>query len=925
MKKWSLPWLSLLFALPLGCAGEPSAPVGPAATGGSQKVFKAADYSVMKPAFQTEEEKKRAGKADEASDYRQANPEWYAITDAPAGKNFRAMVEWEPMQILLTTYSDGMNTVPPVRQTILDIVYHTVVDAETKAGVIVTGATAKNDFTKGLKDKGLDQAAIDSMVEYIEMPNDTIWHIDYGPLPIVDTDTNNVAFADFRYYHPRYLDDAIPSRLAKEKFGVTTYRMPFDIEGGTFQATGEGTCFTAERALLYSGATKDELGAVWKDYLNCQQLVIMKDITDDGTGHIDMFYKQASKNVAIIGEYKDVYVKDATNKKRMDDNVALLESTPLLDGSSMTVKRLPFPGKAKTDEGDVPRTYLNSTIVNGANLWPMYSDDKEAEAEALAAWKDAMPDHQHIGILSDQIALWSGTIHCVTRTIPQGNLAPWVPDGECAEGQCANEDPNAYSGACYGPESSWCWGPTWQCECNICNEDGSCVEVVSSCEGYCGGQSPAGCYCDDLCSQYGDCCDDYVEICGGTTPGDGSCKGVCGSDQPQEGNCYCDGACEQYGDCCSDYATECGGTTPAGCGDVTFEGCCSEDGGTLSYCENDQLQSGPCEGGCGWDPENNFYNCGFTGADPSGANPLTCSGEGPCEPSCAEKECGPDGCGGVCGKCTEGTICKSGMCELPPCQPKCDGKACGADGCGSSCGTCEGDLSCKAGVCEEGPCEGSCDGLTCGDDGCGNDCGACQGGEACEAGQCIAVCTPDCEGMSCGDDGCGGTCGTCDAGELCQADGTCMAEPLSDSCDGVCGGAAPSGCGCDDQCEANDNCCPDVCDVCPEMCAPPIGEDTGTPSVDAGGTGGEDTGTGNPGTDDTVGGNVDTGAGGAINTDTAGGGTGSGSGSGAGAGTGGGGSSGGCSTSHGTTAPGWAILLLVALSGLFVIRRRRVA
>ncbi|MEQ1502699.1 MAG: hypothetical protein ABMB14_10740 [Myxococcota bacterium] len=32
--------------------------------------------------------------------------------------------------------------------------------------------------------------------------------------------------------------------------------------------------------------------------------------------------------------------------------------------------------------------------------------------------------------------------------------------------------------------------------------------------GACGGQAPDGCYCDDACAQYGDCCADKVEYCG---------------------------------------------------------------------------------------------------------------------------------------------------------------------------------------------------------------------------------------------------------------------------------------------------------------------------------------------------------------------------------------------------------------------------
>lgn len=52
-----------------------------------------------------------------------------------------------------------------------------------------------------------------------------------------------------------------------------------------------------------------------------------------------------------------------------------------------------------------------------------------------------------------------------------------------------------------------------------------------------------------------------------------------------------------------------------------------------------------------------------------------------------------------------------------------------------------------------------------------------------------------------------------------------------DSCEGSCGGQAPS-CFCDEECEDYGDCCPDVCDACPDLpfcgtcvpvCADPLG------------------------------------------------------------------------------------------------------
>ncbi|HLT37979.1 MAG TPA: M12 family metallo-peptidase [Enhygromyxa sp.] len=79
------------------------------------------------------------------------------------------------------------------------------------------------------------------------------------------------------------------------------------------------------------------------------------------------------------------------------------------------------------------------------------------------------------------------------------------------------------------------------------------------CEGSCGEQSPAGCWCDEQCSKYGDCCDDYQDLCVNPDPNDdddgGGCVGSCGQKSPD--GCWCDEQCSKYGDCCENKTAVC--------------------------------------------------------------------------------------------------------------------------------------------------------------------------------------------------------------------------------------------------------------------------------------------------------------------------------------------------------------------------------
>jgi len=126
---------------------------------------------------------------------------------------------------------------------------------------------------------------------------------------------------------------------------------------------------------------------------------------------------------------------------------------------------------------------------------------------------------------------------------------------------------------------------------------------------------------------------------------------------------------------------------------------------------------------------------------PCGLGELCIGGDCICTPKCLGKECGDDGCGGLCGICPMGSECLiSGTCS---CVPNCEAKVCGDDGCGSSCGYCLLPDVCLDGGCV---CIPDCTGKTCGDDGCGGSCGPCPPLHQCDQGTCSLYC-PTCPNL----------------------------------------------------------------------------------------------------------------------------------------------------------------------------------
>ncbi|MBM4397128.1 MAG: hypothetical protein FJ087_15735 [Deltaproteobacteria bacterium] len=138
------------------------------------------------------------------------------------------------------------------------------------------------------------------------------------------------------------------------------------------------------------------------------------------------------------------------------------------------------------------------------------------------------------------------------------------------------------------------------------------------------------------------------------------------------------------------------------CGTVGDAGCCGS--GVVKFCEGGTLQTLDCtkngpldEKVCGWWEEYGYYDCGGLGGDPSKKNPYLCPGLA-CTSSCANKECGSDGCDGTCGSCTGGRKCGPDFkcADLPDCQGI------------PFAGCCDGDFSrwCEKGYLHQSDCTG---------------------------------------------------------------------------------------------------------------------------------------------------------------------------------------------------------------------------
>ncbi|GEM_PF-2870364 len=255
------------------------------------------------------------------------------------------------------------------------------------------------------------------------------------------------------------------------------------------------------------------------------------------------------------------------------------------------------------------------------------------------------------------------------------------------------------------------------------DKPGSCLKDGSK---YCDKQSPDGCFCDSVCTQYGDCCSDYKQTCQDQV----SAPPLCGTGSTNS-NCVCQGGYIK---------SPLGSPATYSCIKCPFPSCAAPPA-NCHYEGLADIDSNGCKTGCGKLVCDDKKCATYTSSGIEKEICATC-GNNACEPyeTCTPSSCTQDactsGCGGLycpndcdkpkCGneKCEQGEdelICapcaacnptSENPCPLCPCTKKCP-QDCDKPKCGD--GICEvGEANkCPACTYSNPPCSAPCTSGTC--------------------------------------------------------------------------------------------------------------------------------------------------------------------------------------------------------------------
>jgi len=285
---------------------------------------------------------------------------------------------------------------------------------------------AEGDARRRLAAAGAPRSAI----TFHRLPLNDAWFRDNGPIFVVD-DGGRVALTDWRFnawggkYAPWDDDDRAPRAVA-EHLAMRRFEVPYVMEGGSLEISGDGVCLTTRSCLLSPERNpslgETELEALLRENLGVQRVVWLDgSLEGDHTdGHIDTLVRFADDRTIVCAFEPDPADPNHGPTRR---NLEALRSLRADDGATYRVVPLPLPRRRMELGGTrLAPSYANFYMGNGFVVVPLYEDDNDETA--LATLTPLFPGREVIGLGAAHLITGGGAFHCVTQQQPAGEPAP---------------------------------------------------------------------------------------------------------------------------------------------------------------------------------------------------------------------------------------------------------------------------------------------------------------------------------------------------------------------------------------------------------------------------------------------------------------------------------------------------------------------
>ena len=284
--------------------------------------------------------------------------------------------------------------------------------------VAVSSTTDRTQALASLQNAGADMNRVRTFLR----ATNSIWIRDYGPRFIYNNGIR--AIVDHTYNRPRPADNAWPAWFAAQE-AFEYFALPLIHGGGNFHLAGPEAVTPAEAwatSLIDNEnptLNASQITNIWQAYQGLDTtLTPALPASVDSTQHIDMWTIPVSDDTIIVSTWP---AQPSTTQAIICNNFA-----DEMTAAGYNVIRTP----ARTLSG-THYTYTNAVICNDIVLVPTYINVTIApyNAQAVAAWQQALPGKTIITINCQDIVTAAGVMHCIVMHMPKpitGDAPPFA-------------------------------------------------------------------------------------------------------------------------------------------------------------------------------------------------------------------------------------------------------------------------------------------------------------------------------------------------------------------------------------------------------------------------------------------------------------------------------------------------------------------
>lgn len=342
---------------------------------------------------------------------------------SPFGLGWRLPAEWEPHEASWFSWprreqvrpSGGCPGLIPVLAAMIGALH-----GSEAVCIQIANAAHEQDARDALRKHG----ARTQHVRFIQVPTNTPWCRDHGPVFLTKPGEAKAAVVDWDYNangwkHPPFdLDNAAPACIASQ-LGCEMFAPGMVLEGGAIDVNGSGSVLVTKSCVLNSNRNPDltekQVEDKLRDHVGATSVIWLGDGIEGNIsdGHVDgvaRFIGRAQVAACVEDDPND------PNHHALQENLAKLRSSDAEDGKPLQIHPLPMPGEFVRNGNRYPASYASFYIANKVVLMPVFRDSADAWAKVVL--QTAFPTRKIVGIDCRELIQARRSLHCLVAQQP---------------------------------------------------------------------------------------------------------------------------------------------------------------------------------------------------------------------------------------------------------------------------------------------------------------------------------------------------------------------------------------------------------------------------------------------------------------------------------------------------------------------------